>query len=291
VIFRAGLINDSRLVVGNDAGDCDPSTFMYTWDAAHQTTCHTTACPNYTTVGFDVGASGLTEDGMMVGASGYYADPMAQPFTYKDGTFTWLPLLVDLPGVSIGAAESVTRDGSLIVGWSTKLLPDRTVNHAVEWSGPSHTVRDLTPRLPQPWDDSAADSVNEAGTVLLHYYDYATSTFTFRLRTPDGHRYPIDALIPYPGRWTSIQPTAINDKGLIIGEAMRNGTTRAVILTPIRSRPGTIPLGRRAGSASQHLIAPNGCHGLATTNGPVSMREALLLAATSTCPPSKSPKP
>ena len=285
VLFGAGLINDSRLVVGGGAGDCDPSGFMYTWDASHLTTCHTSGCPNYTYVGFDVGAAGLTEQGMMVGASGYYADPMAQPFTYMNGTFTWLPLLLDLPGVSVGGAEAVNRDGSLIVGWSTKLIqaPYQTANRAVEWSGPSHIVRDLTPRLPQPWDDSGADSVNKAGTVLLHYYDYGTSTYTFRLRTPDGHLYPIDALIPYPGRWTSIQPFAINDNGVIIGEAMRNGTPRAVILTPIRPEPGTVPLARRAGPAAQRLIAPRGCLHSAAKHAPLSPRQALLMAAATGC--------
>jgi hypothetical protein len=284
-LFVAGLVNDRRLVVGDGAGDCDPSGTMFTWDASHTTTCHTTACPNYVSLGFDLGAGGLTEDGRIVGGSGYYSDPLAQPFIYGHGTFTWLPLLLNLPGVSVGSASSVTPDGSLIVGWSTKLVqaPYQTANRAVEWSGPSHSVRNLTPRLSQPWDDSAADSVNEAGTILLHYYDYGSSSFAFRLRTPAGHLYPIDALIPNPGRWTSIQPIAINDRGVIIGEAIRNGTPRAVILTPLQPKAGTVPLDHRAGPAIQRLASPPTCHQSAVARAPLALRQALLMAETAGC--------
>lgn len=285
VLYGAGYINNDRVVVGSGAGDCDPSSSLYTWDALRTSPCHTAGCPNFTNIGFDLSAGGLTDDGVIVGGTGSYADPMAQPFTYANGTFTYLPLLDDIPGVSIGQAQSVTRDGSRIVGYTTKLIqaPYDTANRAVEWSGSSHSIRNLTPRLRQPWDDSAADSVNEAGAILLHFYDYGSSTATYRLRTPAGRLYPIDALVPRPGRWTSIQPVAINDHGVIIGEAMRNGTPRAVILTPIRSAAGTVPPARRAGPALQRSIAPLGCPSSFARHTPVSPHQALMFAATTGC--------
>jgi uncharacterized membrane protein len=228
VVYVAHLINDARLIAGSGSDACAPDVGIYTWNAARATACHRYTCPNFTglALGF---ARGLDEHGTLVGVTSFLTDPMSVAFMYRDGAFTYLDLLTNIPGVSIGAADAINRSGSEIVGSSSTA---NYQNHAVMWTAPNRTVHDLTPHLSAPWDDSNADAVNDSGTVLLSLYDQETGRFMHVLRTPEGHRFALDQLIANRGAWTSITPIAMNNRGVIVGEAVRNGTRRAVILTP-----------------------------------------------------------
>jgi probable HAF family extracellular repeat protein len=228
VMYVAHLINDARLIAGSGSSACAPDAGVYTWNAAGATACHTDTCSNFTSLALGV-ARGLDEHGTLVGVTSFLTDPMSVAFMYRDGAFTYLDLLTNIPGVSIGEANAINRSGSVIVGTSSTANYE---NHAVTWTAPNRTVHDLTPHLGAPWDQSAADAVNDGGTVLLSLYDQQTGRFMHVLRTPDGHRFPLDGLITNRGAWSSITPTAINNRGVIVGEAVRNGTSRAVILTP-----------------------------------------------------------
>ena len=196
-------------------------------------------------------ANDVNDRGTIVGS---YNSVGTRPFMYRDGVF------MDL-GMSYGVTYAVNHKDA-IVGWTYD-----NAFHPRAWLYENGAVRDLGTL---GGTDAYAFDINNHGVVvgasshatglaqafiyengamralfaMNHGYSHArsindhgdiTGTIDGRgfLLTRDGTLTMLESLPGVgSGGWSWLQPTSINDRGWIVGTALRNGTTRSFLLKP-----------------------------------------------------------
>jgi probable HAF family extracellular repeat protein len=103
-------------------------------------------------------------------------------------------------------------------------------DHAVLWSKAKGSILDLGV-LPGA-SDSVALGINNVGQVVGGSSYSATNELHGFVWSPSTGMLDLNNLIPANSGWLLQYPTAINDKGQIVGDGTLNGQAEAFLLTP-----------------------------------------------------------
>jgi probable HAF family extracellular repeat protein len=211
----------STTAPGQELGD--PGTHAFLWDNGTMTDLGTFG-------GEFARANGLNDAGQVVGGA-ETADGAVHPFIWQDGTMTDLGLL---PGYKTGRAIRINNHGDAV---GAMLDPIATPTPG-SLGGRAFLYRDgkLIDLGTLAGASSVGQGLNDAGQVVGFS---ETGPGTADAPAP-SHGYLWDngvmtdlndLLVPGSG-WEITVARMINDAGQIVGEAVANGVTHAVLLTP-----------------------------------------------------------
>ncbi|PPK68450.1 hypothetical protein V5P93_004443 [Actinokineospora auranticolor] len=209
-------INDNGLIVGKTLTSNDRTT-AWTLNGSIFT-----RLPNLPGAGNNARADAVNKSGLVVGSA-----TTATTFPAVAWVNGQIKVLGTLPGGTFAEAKAVNSAG-VAVGVSTTTGGNEFgVGHAVMFAG--GTVTDL--HFPGTDTNSgSANGINDAGTVVGSVSGF--DAFVYQ----NGVVTDLNTLIPANSGFTIVGANAINNKGQIVGEAFKNGTshrtTFAVLLTP-----------------------------------------------------------
>jgi probable HAF family extracellular repeat protein len=159
-------------------------------------------------------AQDINNRGAVVGYVSPLQDPFPDPFLWRNGTITRLPLI--LPGDDMAIPNRINNSGE-VVGFSQS-FPE-IEPHAVLLS--HGRLISVGPGL--------ATSINNRSQVV-GWDPSVLSGGAFIWK--NGTRTELDTLLPPGSGWTGLIPADINDRGQIVGTGVHNGATRAFLLSP-----------------------------------------------------------
>ena len=159
-------------------------------------------------------ATDVNDRGAVVGYRSTFRDIFQEPFLWRRGTLTNLPLV--LPGDDVAIPNRINNRGE-VVGWSQSLFFFE--QHAVLLS--HGQLISLGPGV--------ANSINNRGQVVGS--NFATGNETAFLYQ-NGTRIELNSVLPAGSGWALAFANDINDRGQIVGGGFHNGAFHAFLLSP-----------------------------------------------------------
>ena len=193
--------------------------------------------------GGQVGSAALhvTDRGSVVGYAYGAAGQHAMLWTDRDG----MRDLGDLPGGLSESAAFSANDRGQVVGYGYTAGPGYGYRRAILWTEDG-ALRDLG--VLKPDDDSIAVDINKDGTVLgwsVPTPGGVAVDFIPWVWTEDDGMRSLNTLLP--DGWSAYGTGAINDKGEIVIQAMRDGQWATVLLSPHNPEPAGLLAATAAG--------------------------------------------
>lgn len=217
----AADINDLGVVAGSSTAAVGQSAFTWTASSKGFVDYGNTDPPYRLAV---AGFNGINNQGLMVGTSYILLDPFHASFAREGqrGVTDLSP-----PGRnSVGMALAVNDLGT-IVGYQSD---ENGVIQAAIFSegGPIEFLGTLG------MDESWAQDVNQANVIVGRAFAFGVGELiTKAFVWDDGEQHDLLSLVNNPEGWTLIEATAINDDGVIVGNALLNGESRAFMAIPV----------------------------------------------------------
>jgi probable HAF family extracellular repeat protein len=232
---RINAMNDKGLLVGSS-----PGLNAYTWQDG-----------TWNDLGFRGDALSVNRSGAIAGTYTTATNGNARGFLFANGVF-W-----DIGGSSIMASANSVNDKNRVVGW--REMPDGS-RQAFVWSagtltdagtlgGPSSWLNSINSHgvavgasfdrdfglAAAKWDGDLSRLFNLPGTHVANAINdrgaavgvIDSGAFLY----DDGQLTRLDQLPPVlADGWSALTPTAINERGWIVGRGLRNGARRGFIL-------------------------------------------------------------
>ncbi len=171
-------------------------------------------------------------------------DRVSRAFLFQNGVTA---ALADLGRGLSSSAQAINRNGA-IAGF---FEPARGQTHAFLFD--TNGLRDLD-TLNNAY--SAAYGMNNKGAVVGVMFN-SPSDDDVAFLWSDGSMYNLNDLLDTRENWNLVEAWGINDAGQIVGYGIKNGTERALLLTPLENAVGRLPRVRlTSDSGSATLIEP-----------------------------------
>jgi probable HAF family extracellular repeat protein len=214
----ASDINNSDQVVGTSFSDGDAEAHPFLYSGGQMSDLGTLG-------GSQAYATAINDGGNVVGISNLADNPNAgEAFLYSDGVMKNLNSLIPADSLWHLFSANDINDADKVVGSGGT----RGEQHAFLYSD-GH-VKDLGTL--EGFDDySYGRAINNSDEVVGISGDIEGNERPFLYS--DGVMRDLNSLIPADSGWEIVYPAEINDNGYIVGYGIKDGQTRAFLLTPV----------------------------------------------------------